>query len=275
MKNWNYILLLVIVIVFLLNSCKTTRIVGGINNLNALSSEEIIEKVEKNTNNAKSYSIRYNTKVRFLNKKHTLSGLLRIKTDSIIWISIGPSVGVELLRVIATKDSLKYINKTNNTFYIGDYEYLKRLTKLNIDFNMMEAVLLSNLFLYSSNNSLKEELIYTCIDSNSYILRNYKEKIKDYLRKDSQNDYLQRVEIEPGNFLIESINIKDKETNRNLNLEYFKYDEINNFNVPHEIGFKFDDVNSLIQLSLKYQKVIINKELKYPFRINKKFTSIN
>jgi hypothetical protein len=31
----------------------------------------------------------------------------------------------------------------------------------------------------------------------------------------------------------------------------------------------------LIQLSLKYQKVIINKELKYPFRINKKFTSIN
>jgi len=228
---------------------------------------------EKNRR-AENYSIRYNAKVKFLNKKHTLNGLIRIKSDSIIWISIGPSLGVELMRIVATKDSLKYINKTNNTYFIGNYDYLKNLTKMNINYETLESIMINQLFVYNSSEKIEQELQFSSIDSNLYVLRNYKEKMRDYLKADITSDFTQRVYIEPVTFHIKKVVVKDKQVNRNLTLDYIGFMDIDGYNIPEEIRFNFNELNSLIQLTINYQKVSVNTELKLPFRINKKFDKI-
>lgn len=261
-------------LVFILGSCKTSLNLTNTTALKNIGAGEILKNLEDHNKKAENYSIKYNAKVRFLNKKHTLNGLIRIKTDSLIWISIGPSLGVELMRIVATKDSLKYINKTNNTYYIGNYDYLKNITKLNINYEILESIMISQLFVYNSDADVRQELQYSSIDSNLYVLRNYKEKMRDYLKTDINSDFTQRVYIEPGTFQIQKVIVKDKKVNRNLTLDYRNYKEIDGYMVPEEITFNFNELNSLIQLTINYQKVSVNTEIKLPFRINKKFDRI-
>ena len=48
------------------------------------------------------------------------SANIRIKKDSAIWVSISPALGIEVMRAVLTKDSVKFVDRINKRYYIGD-----------------------------------------------------------------------------------------------------------------------------------------------------------
>ena len=56
---------------------------------------------------------------------------LRMRRDSIIWISAG-LVGVEGVRAVLTHDSVRVLNKLEKTYFSGGYDYLSKLLNVPV-----------------------------------------------------------------------------------------------------------------------------------------------
>lgn len=67
---------------------------------------------------------------------HEASGLLRMATDSLIWINA--SKVIELGRAVATPDSVFAYVKINNTYFRGNYQDLKQATGVNTTFAQLQ-----------------------------------------------------------------------------------------------------------------------------------------
>ena len=76
-------------------------------------------------------------------KKKSFKTHIRIRKDSVIWMSI-TSFSIEAARVTITKDSVKFINRLNKEYFIGDFSYINRVFGTDLDYQMMEALLIGN-----------------------------------------------------------------------------------------------------------------------------------
>ena len=77
-------------------------------------------------------------------KKNSFGGQIRIRKDSLIWISLTPMLGIEAVRLMISQDSVKLINRINDTYFTGDYEYVNQFLNTNLDFDLLQDILLGN-----------------------------------------------------------------------------------------------------------------------------------
>ena len=80
--------------------------------------------------------------------------MVKLKKDSIIWISITKKVlGIDFegLRVLATKDSIKVLNKQNKAVQYRSIAYLQEITQLPFDFNTLQDLILGNPIFFTTN----------------------------------------------------------------------------------------------------------------------------
>ena len=61
------------------------------------------------------------TKVRYAEGDKHVNGNahIRIKKDSLIWVSVSPSIGIEATRMMISKDTAIIINRMDNNFFIA------------------------------------------------------------------------------------------------------------------------------------------------------------
>ncbi len=77
----------------------------------------------------------------------TFSGMIRIQHDSLIWISLR-SYNIEGARVCITQDSVKYLNRIDNTYYMGGFDFLTQKFQIDLDYTAIQAILTNNFFFY-------------------------------------------------------------------------------------------------------------------------------
>ena len=68
---------------------------------------------------------------------------LRMRRDSIIWVTAG-LLGVEGVRAVLTRDSVRVLNKLEKTYFTGGYDYLSKLLNVPVSFAQMQALLLGD-----------------------------------------------------------------------------------------------------------------------------------
>ena len=87
------------------------------------------------------------TKVRYAEGDKQINGNahIRIKKDSLIWFSVSPSIGLEATRVMITKDTAIVINRMDKEYYIFNFEEISRYFDFEIDFELIQSILLGNL----------------------------------------------------------------------------------------------------------------------------------
>ena len=68
---------------------------------------------------------------------------LRLRRDSIIWVTAG-LLGVEGVRAVLTRDSVRVINKLEKTYFTGGYDYLSKLLNVPVSFAQMQALVLGD-----------------------------------------------------------------------------------------------------------------------------------
>lgn len=106
---------------------------------------------------------------------------IRVKQDSAIWMSITPLLGIEMARVMITKDSVKLMNRTKNEYFIGDFEYINKLFGSDLDYQMLEALIIGNSLEFEMDDK-----IYAKVDRKKdlyYLSTIKKRKIKKNLRR--------------------------------------------------------------------------------------------
>lgn len=194
---------------------------------------------------------------------------MRIINDSAIWVSISPMLGIEAFRILITKDSVKYINRINKTYFTGDYKLVNEMLQLDADYSMVQSILLGKTYLYYN-----EKNYLSSIDDNRYLLSSLpKRKLKKAINEEPENPFLivHANWIDPLNFMVNKLFIKDFKHNRKLEVNYSNFATIDGQPVPHNISVEVK-AEKPSQIKLVYSKVALNKVSVLPFSIPESYT---
>ena len=222
------------------------------------------EKVEVEDLDYKYLSLK--SKVRFHNGEKQIgsSANIRIKKDEKIWISITPFVGIEAVRILFTPDSLVYLNKIEKEYQVYDYKALSKKYNVEINYNTIESFLVG-------------KMPYE---------RTSKDKI---LREEDKFEILQKRkglnitnEIDPSFLKLRKLLLKEGKSNSFLSVSYDEFKTIDKGGKKKQRNFfPFQSVIDLVyfrennvvsgQLNFNHQRVNLEENLRFPFKISKKY----
>lgn len=76
----------------------------------------------------------------------TFRGSLRVKTDSLVSVSIQPALGIEMFRIEFQPDGFAVYDKMNRRYSQNSYNYIYLKTGINVDYKAVEALFSHHIF---------------------------------------------------------------------------------------------------------------------------------
>ncbi len=218
-------------------------------------------------------SARFNIAYEQNRDKTNLKGQIRIKNDSIIWLSVTPALGIEALRVQLTSDSVKFINRLNKTYFKGEYAIVDSLLNTTIDYFLLQSMLVGNDLMQYDVNKFRSS-----VDGGLYRMNiRERKKIKQYLKQGETNSMVlvQQIWLYPDNYRIARIDVKEQgeDENNKLKVYYSDYQDIDGQLFPGTIKIEISSSKS-VTIDVDYNRVELNKPLKFPFKIPGKYTDM-
>lgn len=187
---------------------------------------------------------------------------LRIRKDSAIWMSISPALGIEVARVMITKDSLKFLNRIDGKYFKGNYSYLNELLQIDVNFQMVQSILLGNSYLHHAVEN------YIAIRENQELIFSTLKKRK--MRRETELEIpeilSQEIWFSPASKKITRMEMKDYRPVREFIVNYNGFEEVDQMVVPNSLEIKAN-AKKQVKIRLDYSKININKTLNFPFTI--------
>jgi Domain of unknown function (DUF4292) len=162
-KNISISFLTILALFFFLVSCKGTKR-GANAALKDRSAEYLLKKIEQGKVDATWLDAK--AKLDFVSDEFSISAtaFIRMKKDSAIWI-VGKKFGIEGIRALVTLDSVYYLNRLEEQYFIKDISFLQKQFNLPMDFFDLQDILLGNAILLPDESALTVRR-----DSSHYIL---------------------------------------------------------------------------------------------------------
>ncbi len=263
-----FLLIIAILIVAGFSSCKSNRSL-----IKAPIKEEgpeyLFERLKENEFQFNTFSAKFNVEYSMGKKMFEFKGQVRIVKDSLIWLTFGQDLGFEMSRLLITRDSVKYLDRINKNYFIGDYKFVNEFLKTSIDFGVLQSIILGNDFEYYENAKFKAS-----IDGGGYRLTTAgRRKLKKYVRNsaDDERICLQSSWLSPENFKITQNRIKELTQNsKKLTAKYSGFEEIQSQPFPFKLEYEVE-TETPITVGVKYSKIVLNQSLKFPFKIPSKY----
>ena len=104
----------------------------------------LMEKLKTNELKYHEFSAKFSADYTNKGQKNSFNGQIRIQKDSLIWLSFSAVLGIEIIRIMITQDSVMFINRINNTYFMGDYAYVNKFLKTTIDYDILQSFLTGN-----------------------------------------------------------------------------------------------------------------------------------
>ena len=247
--------------------------------------EALISLLQKNELKFDWLSLKANAEAAVDSKKNSFKANIRIKKDSAIWISISPLVGIEIVRLLATKDSVKMLNRLQSNYFIGGYEYLGEKMNADINFYMLQAILVGN----SMVEEIEVDEAKVSNKKDHYLLSSLKKgKLKKAIEKHDKIDktiekvgnIVSTLWINNTTFKVDRQGIYDLKEDLSLAIDYTKFEVINDINLPqekqllpHNLALNFSG-RSEGELKISYTKATLNKAKKLSFAIPEKYEQV-
>ncbi len=265
-------LILLPALLLILNSCSPARKVMKAP-LKEEGAEYLFGKLKENELKYDWISAKFSAEYENKGKKNSFNGQIRIRKDSVIWISLTPMLGIEALRVMISQDSVKMINRLNDTWFIGDYEYVNRFLDTNIDFDLLQAFLLGNDLRYYEDGKFR-----AAIDRGEYKLSTgERHKLRKFVKGSSEQlkTFIQNIWLDPENFKITHADVKEiGKDNIKLESNYGKFEPVNGQLFPHEMQYTIKAANT-IKVKSEFSRIVINTPQQFPFKIPSTFSPVN
>ncbi|MBT6809115.1 MAG: DUF4292 domain-containing protein [Flavobacteriales bacterium] len=261
--NKNILILFVLVVSF--SSCdllkKNTDIDSYIDSPS--NSKELIKKV--NLNNISPEWMSLNTKIK-INKEGqetTINSQIRVRKDSVIWVSVKAPLGIEVFRTMITPDSIYFMSRMDKTYFVKPISHLKNVVKADISFNQLQSIL------FASPEIKNENFEFSDSPNISY----------NFSLKSSKISY----SIHPLFYRVEKIEIIESEEKR-LEINFYNYltrklkeDE----GIEDFIGFFPNKIlvnvlsDEVFDAEINYTKIEFNKKSSLSFKIPSSYVQID
>lgn len=241
------------------------------------STSFLVGELTKNEFEFKRFSAKAN--VVFDNGKKTSFKIhLRIQKDSAIWVSITPLLGIEVARVLITKDTVKFMNRTSKEYFVGNFDYINKMFDADLDYQMVEALLIGNSLSFEVN----EKKIKSSIDRKKnmyYVSTEKKRKVRKEIKKDKGKlrDQAQAIWMNPTTYKINHLMLSSpdsvKRSDKSLAVSYSNHKQTESQLFPYQVDFLFNS-STPAEIQMLYSKVNIEKPINFSFKIPSKYVQI-
>lgn len=256
--------------VLLLSSCHTQR--SAIKQpIKAEGADYLFGKLKERELQFATLSARFSADYKNGNRKYAFSGQIRIRKDTLIWLSLSV-MGLEGMRLMISQDSIKYINRLNNTYLIGDWYDLNKFLNTSIEYDILQSFLIGNDISFYEDGKFK-----ATIDKNEYKLSTTaRRKLRKYIRRQEEefNVFIQNIWLNPQTFKITRADVKEiRKDNIKLDATYSSFEMIGDQLFPREMSYLITAENR-IGVDVNFSRININEEMTFPFKIPSNFTRV-
>ncbi|NNC94414.1 MAG: DUF4292 domain-containing protein [Chitinophagales bacterium] len=246
MKNSFKLLLLLIV---LISSCRSAKESTEAIKVRKISPKTLSGKIEKKELHYEWYSSKIKLDYSDSKLSQAFTANVRMKKDSIIWLSLTGFLGLEGGRVLITQDSVKIIDRLNKEFLEYPITYLSRYFPMQTSITEMQNIL-------SGTNLLRgREIAKVDVDSYQYQVLVF-EKLIDI-------DFW----IHPKNYTYNEMRLKHKFENQQLIYKFGNYKTVNKHLLSHSRKIEIENGNQQIFIDMEISKIELDKKLSFPFEV--------
>ena len=217
--------------------------------------EKVFNGVENNYINFSTFSAKI--KVDFEGadgKKNDFNAVVRLRKDSVLWVSINALLGIEAFRVLITPDSVKVLNKLDRVAQLRSVSYLKEITKIPFSFSELQDMIVGNPVFFDSTivSYRKEGDVISLLDVGHLFRHLLTVNASDYVVRYSKLDDVNPVRGRSAN-----ITYGDYETKAGKPFSTFR-----KITVAEK---------SKLDIEMKYKQYEFNVPLNFPFNIPKNY----
>jgi len=197
-------------------------------------------------------------------KEESFDIKLSVKKDSAMLISIRYILGLEVAKVLITKDSVKFVNYISKNYFKGDFNYINELLNADIDFDLLQAVLFGNSAEFSEDDTKLKPV--TDRQNCRYLLSTERTRRLRKIQSGREiKTALQTLTLNPDNFKILINEFVDPTTNRRFVATYNNFTAKDSVFAPYHVDI---DVVAQKKASVKIEYVRIEKNTPQKLSIN-------
>jgi len=263
--------ILIMLLASLISSCGSYR--KAIREpLKVHGTEYLIAQMKQQEVDLEYFTARFSAEFIMNRQKMSFSGQMRMKRDSIIWMSISPALGIEMGRLIVTNDSVKWINRLESNYLLAGTQQLADMIHPLLDFDLLQSLILGNdLTLYDDSQ------FRGSIDSREYKLsvtqrRNLKKQIKE---EGPEVIPMQHIWLDPETFRLTKVAIRDlQDKNMRIDVEYERFVGISGFLFASRQKYDIRGGDNKLMLNLSFSRTNTPESSSFPFTIPEKYISL-
>jgi outer membrane biogenesis lipoprotein LolB len=186
-------------------------------------------------------------------KKHNVNANIRMLKDSALWISANAILGIEAMRVMVTRDSVKLLDKMNNIYTARSIDYLQEVTSLPLDLSTLQELIIGNPVFVDSN------VVSYSTGSNYLSFLSIGEWFKNLVTLDLNNNLLHSK--------LDDVNIT---RSRTAQLDYANFENKKGMNFSTRRRIIVVEKTRL-EIDLDFKQFDFNQPVSFPFSIPKNY----
>jgi len=216
--------------------------------------KETYDKLLMNRIDYKTFSAKINVDYQGANgKKYDVNAFVRMIKDSLIWISVNGAFGIEGMRVLIDKDSIRILNKLDKEYQVRSMEFLQELASLPLDLKSMQELIIGNPVFLDTN------IVSYTVRDNIISMLSYGKWFKHLI---AINDHLVlRSKLDDADIL----------RNRTAYLDYLDYENKKDVNFSTSRHISITE-KTILDIKLNYKQYEFNETLTFPFSVPKNYT---
>ncbi len=272
---------LVILFVPFLFGCKSKEVVVTQEPLKERTQAFLTRNIEKNKFEFDWLGMKLDAEFTSGEEQQGFKATVRMRKDSAVSVSVSPALGIEVLRMLVDRDSLKMVSEIPGDKYVflGSVEQLSELAKIDLDVSTMQDLLVGNpIGLSREEGRMKSGIekldveYYTLISRLSRRVRRASEDQDTLLIREGRrvpkrledNDWISsKFWIESNFYKVAKCELTDLRTRRMVQINYSEFDEEDVSHYPHKCNIQIEDVKG--KTSLDFKIVRLNTQNHYDF----------
>lgn len=226
----------------------------------------------------------------------SFNATIRMRKDSVIWVSVTPMLGIEVIRMLLTPDSLFFLSKApgNEFIYRGPFSELCNLTQTQIEFDMLQDLFIGNALAletderrFRSEEDGSQHLLISkyrrkvrrmvgvddsdLANDTIYVDPNDPRYLKAIRKVDEDGLIISRYWLDPVHFRLEKSVFNDLLRSRTMEIEYSNF-QFDGEQVYPTIGkLKLDNFITLREIQYEITRLSSGKPYDFPFEVSSNY----
>lgn len=242
---------------FFFSSCRTKKIATGSATVhrhdNLAIENEAAKYIQKSVENRLDYdwfSSRIKVEYNDNNLSQDFTAAVRMRRDSMLWISLQGPFGIEGGRILITRDSIFVVNKLSNEYLRQPISYLAKVMPMQTELSHLQDFILGYYLIFAGATP-----DYRGLEDSLHLIQ----------AESPQFRY--RSSLYPQNYTLAKSVLTDKMLSQQMNVTFTGYSQEQGKPFSNERSIDIKQGTKLLNLHLVFTKIKVNEVLNFPFEI--------